>query len=149
MSQLSVQRKFTEYSEAFITNPEDIKLKDKSCPTKLECNVVRKKLTENLQGITCTDDRLIPMGSSAIIIKEEKYKKYRVKSYNRKVKKRALIEAKAAKDASDNLTEDHKEVKAIWEKEITNENSPKEQLPTFEIRTQFVIDDKWSDKRTN
>ena len=95
----------------------------------------KKKLTENLQSITFTDDRLIPMGWSAIIIKEEKYKKNRVKSYNNKVKKRALIEARAAENASDDLTEDHEEVKDIWEKQIINEKSPEAQSPTFKAPT--------------
>ena len=72
MSQLLARRKVTDYSEAFKTKSGDITIKDKSYPTKLECEVVRKKLTENLQGITCTDDRLEPMDWSASIIKEEK-----------------------------------------------------------------------------
>ena len=89
------------------------------------------------------------MGWSAIIIKEDKYIKNRVKSYNKKVKKRALIEERSAKDASDDSTEDHAEVKAIWEKQIIDEKSPEAQLPTFKAPKQFVIDDEWSDKRTN
>ena len=113
MSQLLARRKIADYSEAFKTKSGDITIKDKSYPKKLECKVVRKKLTENLQGMICTDDRLEPMGWSALITKEEKYKKYRVKSYNKKVKKKALITAKAAEDASNNLSKDHKIVKTI------------------------------------
>ena len=73
MSHLLARRKVTDYSEVFKTKPGDITIKDKNYPTKLECEVVRKKFTENLQGITCTDDRLNSMDWSAIIIKEEKY----------------------------------------------------------------------------
>ena len=127
MSQLLVQRKYTDYSEGFITKPEDIKLKDKKYPTKLECYLVRKKLTENLQSLTCTDDRLVPIGWSAMIIKEETYIKNRVKSYNKRVKKKALIEARAAaenKEAKNNLTENHEDVKAIWDKQTINEDFP-------------------------
>ena len=126
--------------------------KRQNYPTKLKCEVVRKKLTENLQGITCTDDRLEPMGWSALIIKEEKYKKYRVNSYNKKVKKKALFTAKAAeedKEARNNLTKDHEIVKALWENKIINEDSLQAQMPMVKIPGQFVIDRNWTDKRTS
>ena len=109
----------------------------------------QKKVYRNLQGITCTDYQLNPMDWSVIIIEEGKYNKYRVKSYNKKLKKRALIEAKSTENASDNLTEEHKKVKAIWEDQIINEDSLQVQMPTFKIPGRFVIDSKWSDKRTS
>ena len=62
-----------------------------------------------------------------MIIKEETYIKNRVKSYNKRVKKKALIEARAAaenKEAKNNLTENHEDVKAIWDKQTINEDSP-------------------------
>ena len=136
------RRNTFDYSESFKTKPGDINLKDKQYPTKLECELVRKKLGENLMRIPCTDERLDSMKWGALVVKEDKYKKHRVKSINKKIKKKALLEAKDAasqaakdkeeEDTSEELTEDSEEVKAIWEKQLINEKSLQAQLPTFE-----------------
>ena len=43
MKQLSERRKIANYSEAFYTKAEDIVIKDKKHPTRIEYKQVRKK----------------------------------------------------------------------------------------------------------
>lgn len=85
------------------------------------------KLSDNLRGVPCGDVRLEPIHWAVLIYEEEKYKKHRVKAYNKKTKEKAPSTARAAKrDATvrDALTIDHQTVKDIWEDKLITESSP-------------------------
>ena len=101
-------------------------------------------------GIPCYDIRLDPTKWSVLLIKEDKYKAYKVKEHNDAAKAKALKDAKAAAAndaAAELLTIDTAAVKTEWEKNIITNSSEEAQLPTFPNPGMFTPVDSWTKKR--
>ena len=133
--QLSLQKQsIQDILDAFVIGPEEIKIKDKRYPSRIEVKNIRAKLMENLMGLPCFDRRLHPINWGSLLYEEDKYKAYKVKEHNDAEKEKALT---AAKDEAENdeaanaLTLETQSVKDIYEPNLITERSEEAQLPTF------------------
>ena len=113
LQKLSIQ----DILDAFVIGPEEIKIKDKRYPSRIEIGETRKKLMENLLGLACCDQRLDPMNWGVVLYKENKYQAWKIQTHNAQVIRDALQDERNAENdttIADALTCNSPKVKARW-----------------------------------